>query len=761
MEPLRKAMVDPDPYVRKTAAIGVGKLFHQNARLFHEEGFAQELVKMLNDNYSVVSSNAAVILSEINSFGAFPQKVKKEWVAKLMNALPETSEWGQCYIMELLSTYSPQSADEANQLLERVVARLGHSNPSVVLAAIKLLASLGPRCSSEIAAQYTARINSALLTLAKMDSETQYVVYRNIHVLLVLFPTLLADNLDSFYIRFNDPSYVKIEKLRLLLKLTNELTAASVVKELEECSKEVDFTFAKEVVSAIATAAMKVPSIVPKCSEMLASLASKRMELLPQIIIATKNIVRKYPDLLLLEALIRDHGADTVTDEEAKVALIWMLGEYCDFVVGGPEILQQQMENLLVQEPSIQLALLTAVVKVFLRNPSGMESTLNKILQLLSEHSQYPDLRDRAFGYWRLLSKGIGVEKMKMIVHGQKPPVDVDRTFSDAMTRSEMRVSVNTSAAVFARPYSTFLPSYGMASIGAVDNLEEDEEDGEDPVQVSPPVTEAPPKPATTVQRSNQSALDDLFDVPTKGEVGGLPLLFSDGAMCIHGALCIQDKTLQLRLINSSPQVINSFSLQINKNVFGVVPAQTLESCLPSEKIEPQHDVHVTVPLRVSDGHFAISVERLCEVEVGIKSSRSLMRFFVSASVKDLLLETPVLEKSLFGQQWKSMDESCEAKMLLGPTGARMLATVNLSAVLATFHISTVAVAHKDGQDLVYGNCKSSLGVSSLFELVLVKMEPSKSYLCCKSPRVNDVLPVLKHVLDESFRCDSTSGHFF
>lgn len=232
--------------------------------------------------------------------------------------------------------------------------------------------------------------------------------------------------------------------------------------------------FVVEVVRAIASLAIKVDSMAPDCANLLMQLVERRPELLPNIVTAAKDIVRKYPELLMLDALVADYGADEVVEEEAKVSLLWMLGEYCDFVDNGKDIMQRFVGCVMEHEQRVQLAIISAVVKMFLREPASMEAQLNSVLETVTTRSDDPDVRDRAFAYWRLLSKGMTVEQMKKVVHGQVAPVNVDRTFSDAMTMADLKKSINTAAVVFARPYQSFLPPYGLADV------ELDEEDTEE-----------------------------------------------------------------------------------------------------------------------------------------------------------------------------------------------------------------------------------------------------------------------------------------
>lgn len=800
LEPLRRAVNDPDPYVRKTAAIGIGKLFHQSAVLFNEQGFVHEMIRLLNDAFPIVSGNAATVLSEINSFGSFPQPIRQEWTNHFLNALAEASEWAQVYLLDAVSEYKARSAEEAEMVVARVLPRLSHTNSAVVLGAIKVIACQAPRCSHDALASFLSRANSALLTLVKGDPEVQFVVLKNIQVLLALFPSLLRDNIDSFFIRFTDPPYVKLEKLQLILKLTNDANASVVVKELCEYNNEVDPLFVREVVKAVPIVAIKVPAVAAQCANLLTDILAKRPEMLAQVVTASKSIARRYPELLLLDTLLKDFGADGVADEEAKVSLVWMLGEFCDFVEQGPAVLQTYIDSLLAQEVAVQLAVLSAVVKVFLRNPMGMEGTLNAVLETLTSRSPNPDVRDRAFSYWRLLSKGVGVDNMKRIVHGRKPPVDVNNTFSDAMTAQDMRQSINTASAIFGKPYRTFLPSYGIpASTGADDDEEEDDGDVP-PVQdwnavqrqqqqaaPSPAVPAAPaqalvarppaayvdpleslfqsapaPAPAPSPSASafapfsapaakppagGGTSIDDIF-----GPAAPLPPIVLDAAvtqgLTIRGALATAPTAqLVLHFTNSSPSPVGDVILQVNTNSFGFVPAVAITDCMSSPAFPPgPQGLAVTVPLRVSDNHFMASRH---VVEVGIKTSLGLHRFVLTPATADFFVAAPAMDRSAFAQQWKLLDESCEGKMLLGPIANAMVAASAdaLAARLASAKFSIVATKSFDGQDAFYGIFKTHLGVPSMFEVVLNRSNRALSYLCCKCARVNDVLPVAHHVL--------------
>lgn len=60
-------------------------------------------------------------------------------INKLLTALNECTEWGQVFILDSLSNYTPRDEREAQSICERITPRLAHANAAVVLSAVKVL----------------------------------------------------------------------------------------------------------------------------------------------------------------------------------------------------------------------------------------------------------------------------------------------------------------------------------------------------------------------------------------------------------------------------------------------------------------------------------------------------------------------------------------------------------------------------------------------------------------------------------------------
>ena len=89
---------------------------------------------------------------------------------------------------------------------------------------------------------------------------------------------------------------------------------------------------------------------------------------------------------------------------EAKAALIWVVGEYAARIENTTALIENFCETYMDEPDSVQLQLLTSAVKAFLQHKvASTQGVVQRVLQKAST-SENPDVRDRAFIYWRLLS---------------------------------------------------------------------------------------------------------------------------------------------------------------------------------------------------------------------------------------------------------------------------------------------------------------------------------------------------------------------
>lgn len=140
-EPLRKCLQDDNPYVRKTAALCVAKLWDLDQERAIDNGFVTTLQDLISDSTPMVVANAVIALAEMqeSSVNKDVFVVNVAVMNKMLAALNECNEWGQIAILTSLAEYRPLDSKEAESVCERVVPRLQHANGSVVLSAIRVL----------------------------------------------------------------------------------------------------------------------------------------------------------------------------------------------------------------------------------------------------------------------------------------------------------------------------------------------------------------------------------------------------------------------------------------------------------------------------------------------------------------------------------------------------------------------------------------------------------------------------------------------
>ena len=92
----------------------------------------------------MVVANAVAAIAEVQgtSYGTHGSfALEPNTVNKLLAALNECTEWGQVFILESISSYSPNNDSQAESIIERVTPRLQHANCAVVLSAVKVIVS--------------------------------------------------------------------------------------------------------------------------------------------------------------------------------------------------------------------------------------------------------------------------------------------------------------------------------------------------------------------------------------------------------------------------------------------------------------------------------------------------------------------------------------------------------------------------------------------------------------------------------------------
>ena len=132
-----------------------------------------------------------------------------------------------------------------------------------------------------------------------------------------------------FFVKYNDPIYVKLEKLDIMIRLASQANIAQVLSELKEYATEVDVDFVRKSVRAIGRCAIKVEQSAERCVSTLLDLIQTKVNYVVQeAIVVIKDIFRKYPNKY--ESIIATLCENLDTLDEPEVLYFFVLK--CNFV---------------------------------------------------------------------------------------------------------------------------------------------------------------------------------------------------------------------------------------------------------------------------------------------------------------------------------------------------------------------------------------------------------------------------------------------
>ncbi|KAG0484832.1 hypothetical protein HPP92_008911 [Vanilla planifolia] len=744
-DPLQRCLKDDDPYVRKTAAICVAKLYDINAELVEDRGFLDTLKDLISDNNPMVVANAVAALAEIQENSTRPIfEITSHTLSKLLTALNECTEWGQVFILDALSRYKAADAREAENIVERVTPRLQHANCAVVLSAVKMiLQQMELITSIDVVRNLCKKMAPPLVTLLSAEPEIQYVALRNINLIVQKRPTILAHEIKVFFCKYNDPIYVKMEKLEIMIKLASDRNVDQVLLEFKEYATEVDVDFVRKAVRAIGRCAIKLERAAERCISVLLELIKIKVNYVVQeAIIVIKDIFRRYPNTY--ESIIATlcESLDTLDEPEAKASMIWIIGEYAERIDNADELLESFLESFPEEPAMVQLQLLTATVKLFLKKPTeGPQQMIQVVLNNATVETDNPDLRDRAYIYWRLLSTD--PEAAKDVVLAEKPVISDDSNSLDPSLLDELLANIATLSSVYHKPPETFVSRAKSTS------TRQDDEEYADAVETgysespsytvenpavtstssstvrqtgsaAPASSSAPTSPPAPVQDllGDLIGLDNAIvpvDQPTASYGPALPVLLPSSTgqgLQISAQLVRRDGQVfySLLLENSSQMVLDGFMIQFNKNTFGLAAAGPLQ--IPT--LQPATSTRTLLPMVLFQNLSPGPPNSL--LQVAVKNNQQPVWYFNDKIPLHIFFsEDGRMERTSFLETWKALPDSNEvAKDLLVAVIHSIDTTIEH---LATANVFFVAKRKNANKDILYMSAKGPRGIPLLIEL--------------------------------------------
>lgn len=451
--PVRAAMRSKDPFLRKVGVFSVARLYEKDPKMVVNEELLHEVYDYLDDPNSQVVAAALTTLFDISERGSdAPMKLTTSQALSVADLLSRTDEWAQIFILNSIMTFVPETHEDSMVIIDRVIAMLQHTNSAVVINALKVMIYL-LNFVEEVEEYMTKKLATSLTSLLSKPAEIQFLALRNVILLILSKPKLIPFDVRNFFCAYDDPIYIKDTKLEIIYLLANESNLDDVLHELEEYGTDVDVQMSRKAIRALGNLAVKLEVAAKPSVRVMLNLTNSGIDYVVQeAVITFKNVLRRYDNFNDLVLEILPHK-DKVEEPDARAALIWIVGEYSQLIPKVDQLLTDLVSAFREDPYDVQLTSLTACVKLFLRNPTLGEPLVMKILKWATEEVDNPDVRDRGFFYWRLLSaqdKYPGTAQE--IINGEIPHISTENEQLDPVILEELELNIGTLASIYLKP---------------------------------------------------------------------------------------------------------------------------------------------------------------------------------------------------------------------------------------------------------------------------------------------------------------------
>ncbi|XP_050430715.1 AP-3 complex subunit beta-2 isoform X2 [Adelges cooleyi] len=446
---IKDSAADMSPYVRKTAAHAIPKLYSLDQD--QKEELISIIEKLLADKSTLVVGSTVMAFEEV-----CPERIDliHKIYRKLCNLLVDIDEWGQVIIVNMLTRYGRtqfinpnknvshkkicfgiflcivkwkimylqdtndfthldncnvdssdlSSCEEAcgdevkssvldqdHRLLLRTAKPLFQSrNAAVVMSVSQLYHHLAPKSEVNIIAK-------ALIRLLRSHREVQSVVLNSIASISIDRKRMFEAYLKSFFVRSNDPTHIKLLKLDIMTNLANETSISTILREVQTYISSTDKQFVAAAIQAIGRCASNIKEVTETCLSGLVSMLSSRDEaVVAESVVVIKKLLQNQPEA---HCDIIRHMArlmDTIAVSQARASILWLLGEYSQLVSTiAPDVLRKVAKTFVSEEDIVKLQIMNLAVKLFLTNPAQTTLLCQYVLKQ-AKYDQNYDIRDRS-----------------------------------------------------------------------------------------------------------------------------------------------------------------------------------------------------------------------------------------------------------------------------------------------------------------------------------------------------------------------------
>lgn len=145
---------------------------------------------------------------------------------------------------------------------------------------------------------------------------------------------------------------------------------------------------------------------------------------------------------------------EILEEPSAKSSMIWIVGHYAERISNSLELLTDFVTTFSDEAYEVQLSLLTASVKFFLKNPKEGQSLITSVLSKATEESN-PDVRERGFIYWRILNGDPSFAKNAILCDNHLSTYESESERMDPLILEELLLNIGNLSTVVQRSFKT------------------------------------------------------------------------------------------------------------------------------------------------------------------------------------------------------------------------------------------------------------------------------------------------------------------
>ena len=141
---------------------------------------------------------------------------------------------------------------------------------------------------------------NSIMSLLISYPEIQYILLRSLYAIALKRPILLEKEFKYFYVQYNDPIYIKLEKVDILYKLCNKKNYGMIIQEfMSYALTETNPELIQKYIRYIAYDGYKFESSYDLFVNSISKIIDNNNEdAVPECIIVSRDLMPKYKTLL-------------------------------------------------------------------------------------------------------------------------------------------------------------------------------------------------------------------------------------------------------------------------------------------------------------------------------------------------------------------------------------------------------------------------------------------------------------------------------